>query len=206
MRRSVKDCSLYHRRRAHRRPRGRAFQFTKLGRLKRLAVYPETTSYSPSPPAGRGEERVRRADDPFPSPPTVAHPPAARAPPSPPLQGGEGLLQTGSQSWPVERNGRLATAHGSPDSPCAGRGRGGRVRGTGDGSGQFCPRRTTESHSRGREGGLRAARGTRAEDPRHRQILGSPPEKTTMRLPLKVGARVCLEGCPKELEELINLS
>jgi hypothetical protein len=56
------------------------------------------------------------------------------------------------------------------------------------------------------EAALRAARGTRAEDPRRRQILGSPPEKTTMRLPLKVGARVCLEGCPKELEELINLS
>jgi hypothetical protein len=54
------------------------------------------------------------------------------------------------------------------------------------------------------EAPLRGARGTRSETPS--RSLASPPEKTTMRLPLKVGAWVCLEKSPKELEELINLS
>ena len=38
------------------------------------------------------------------------------------------------------------------------------------------------------------------------RFLAPPPEKTTMRLRLKVGACVCLEESLKELEDLINLS
>src|ERR1700687_2227699 len=50
------------------------------------------------------------------------------------------------------------------------------------------------------ETALRAARGTRAEGRETpSSFLASPPEKTTLRLPLKVGAWVCLEESPKEL-------
>jgi hypothetical protein len=38
------------------------------------------------------------------------------------------------------------------------------------------------------------------------RFLASPPGRTTMRLPLKVGACVCLEESLKGLEDLINLS